>query len=189
MKLKVFRKKYDKKVKKKNSDSKWILLITVVSFVISFLLSLVSELIIPKANIFISVFLVLFFIFLGVIFDIIGVSITTADEKIFHSMASQKVKGSKLAIKLINKRDKASSFCNDVIGDICGVISGSCGLSIALKMANILAVDSFYLILISTGIISALTIGGKAIGKGFAVNKSNDILFEISKILSIFSKK
>lgn len=174
--------------KKNQKRSKWILFIITLTFIISFLLSLLSELIIPNANIFLCVFLVLFFIFLGIIFDIIGVAITTAEPKMFHSMASQKVKGSKLAIKLINKKDKASSFCNDVIGDICGVVSGSCGLSIAIKMSNLFNINSLYLVLFMTAIISTLTIGGKALGKSLAVTKSNDILYEISKLLSIFNK-
>lgn len=174
--------------KKKENKARWLLFIVCLTFVISFLLSLVSELIIPNANIFLCIFLVLFFIFLGIIFDIVGVAITTAEPKIFHSMASQKIKGSKLAIKLINKKDKVSSFCNDVIGDICGVVSGSCGLSIAMRLSSIFNVNSVYLVLFMTAIISTLTIGGKALGKGIAVKKSNDIVSEISKILGIFEK-
>lgn len=170
--------------KKKENNSRWILIIVVLSFVISFLLSLVSELIMPKANIFLCVFLVLFFIFLGIVFDIIGVAITTSEPKIFHSMASQKIKGSKVAIKLINKKDKVSSFCNDVIGDICGVVSGSSGLSIAMKLSDIFEINSLYLVIFMTAIISTLTIGGKALGKGFAVKKANDIVREITKYFS-----
>lgn len=174
--------------KTKKTDKKWVLIITIIAFSISFLLSLVSELIIPNASIIISIILVLVFISLGIIFDIIGVAVTTANSKVFHSMASQKIKGSKKAIKLINKKDKVSSFCNDVIGDICGVISGSCGLSIALKLSNILNINTLIITLITTSIISALTIGGKAMGKSFAVNNSNEIIYEFSKILSIISK-
>ncbi len=174
--------------KTKKTDQKWVLIITTIAFSISFLLSLVSELIIPNASIIISIILVLIFIALGIIFDIIGVAVTTADNKVFHSMASQKIKGSKKAIKLINKKDKVSSFCNDVIGDICGVISGSCGLSIALKLSSILNINALIITLITTSIISALTIGGKAMGKSFAVNNSNEIIYEFSKILSIISK-
>lgn len=170
--------------KKKENQTKWILFIVCLSFIISFLLSLVSELVIPNANIFLCVFLILFFIFLGIIFDIIGVAITTSEPKIFHSMASQKIKGSKLAIKLINKKDKVSSFCNDVIGDICGVVSGSCGLSIAIKISNLLDINSLYLVIFMTALISTLTIGGKALGKGFAVKKANDIVREITKYFS-----
>lgn len=37
-------------------------------------------------------------------------------------------------------------------------------------------------------IVAALTIGGKALGKGFAINKSNIILYEFAKVISIFYK-
>lgn len=129
------------------------------------------------------------FIFIGVIFDAIGLSVATADDKIFHSMATKKVNGAKQAIKLINQKDKVSSFLNDVIGDICGVVSGSCGLAISLKLANIIEINPVLVTIITTSIISALTIGGKAFGKTIAINNCNEILFEFSKFLSIFSKK
>jgi len=195
MKIKNFKdsysgepKKQDKK-KRIKADKKWLLIVTVLSFVISLCMSLVSELIIPNAVIAISVFLVLMFIFIGVIFDIIGLSVATADEKIFHSMATKKVKGAKEAIKLINNKDKFSSFFNDVIGDICGVVSGSCGLAISIKLSTLIGSSQIVTTIIITSIISALTIGGKAFGKSIAINNCNEILFEFSKFLSIFSKK
>lgn len=195
MKIKQFKEKYSKeprKQDKKNSqkaDTKWLLLITIISFIISFCLSLISELIIPNTIITVSIFLVLIFIFIGVIFDAIGLAVATADEKIFHSMATKKVKGARKAIKLINQKDKVSSFLNDVIGDICGVVSGSCGLAISIKLASIIGTSQILLTIITTSIISALTIGGKAFGKTIAINNCNEILFEFSKILSIFNKK
>ena len=195
MKIKEFKENYSKepkkqdKKKKTKTDSKWLLTVTILSFTISFILSLISELIIPNAFITISIFLVLIFIFIGVIFDIIGLSVATADDKIFHSMATKKVKGAKQAIKLINNKDKFSSFFNDVIGDICGVISGSCGLAISIKLAAIISSNQIITTIIITSIISALTIGGKAFGKTIAINNSNEILFEFSKILSVFQKK
>ena len=42
--------------------------------------------------------------------------------------------------------------------------------------------------LIVTALIAALTIGGKALGKSFAINKSNFILYEFAKIISNFYK-
>ena len=39
-----------------------------------------------------------------------------------------------------------------------------------------------------TAIISMLTIGGKAIGKGFAIDKSTKIIYFVSRILSVFKK-
>lgn len=190
--MKTFKEKYEIGVKKrhlitKKSDKKWVIKIIIMAFLISAVMALISELVIPNVFILISSLLIIIFIFIGIVFDIIGVAITTADSKIFHSMATKRIKGSKTAIRLINNKDKVSNFCNDVIGDICGVISGSCGLSIAIRLTS----NTNYLLLTTiliTSLISALTIGGKAMGKSYAVNRSNEIVFSFSKILSSFSK-
>ncbi len=176
------------KTKKEKRDKKWIIVVTILSFTISFIMALISELIIPNAVVSVSIFLVLVFIFLGIIFDIIGLAANTADPKIFHSMATKKVKGSKKAIELIKNKDKVSSLLNDVIGDICGVVSGSCGLAISITLASMLGTSKILTTILVTSIISSLTIGGKAFGKTIAINNANEIIFEFSKILNIFSK-
>ena len=103
-------------------------------------------------------------------------------------MATKKVKGAELGVRLIKKAPKVSSFCNDVIGDICGIISGSTGLTIAIIIAEKLNVPLLFVTLIITALIAAMTIGGKAIGKSYAINKSNVILYRFVKVLSIFVK-
>ena len=175
-----------KKLKKKNSNIKWIITITVLAFVISFVFSLVSELVLPKASMFLGIVLVIIFILLGIVFDIIGVAVSTADEKPFHSMAARKVRGAKVAVLLKKNADKVGSFCNDVIGDICGVVSGSAGAIIASSIANQTSLSPFLLSLIVTGLIAAFTIGGKAIGKSVAINQCNMILYEVAKVISYF---
>lgn len=194
MKTKKYKDEYGKepikkdKTKKEKQDHGWIITVTIVSFIISFLMALISELVIPNAVISVSIFLVLVFIFIGIIFDAIGLAAQTADSKIFHSMATKKVKGAKKAIELIKNKDKVSSLLNDVIGDICGVVSGSCGLAISITIANMTNTSKVLVTIIVTSIISSLTIGGKAFGKTIAINNANEIIFEFSKILNIFSK-
>ena len=117
-----------------------------------------------------------------------GVAVNSADEKVFHSMNSRKVKGSKVAVLFKKNADKVSSFCNDVIGDICGIISGAAGTTIAIGLADKLNVDLLFVNLTVAAVIAALTIGGKAMGKSFAMNKSDIILYEFAKIISIFYK-
>ena len=56
------------------------------------------------------------FILLGIVFDIIGVAVTAADERPFHSMAAHRTPGAREALGLIRKANKVSSFCNDVVG-------------------------------------------------------------------------
>lgn len=193
MKNKKYKEKYSNKTGKKPVKNKkiinynWIIKITSITFFVSLLFSLISETIIPNADIFISVVLVFVFIGLGILFDIIGVSITVADEKTFNSMAAKNVKGAKLAVKLIKNAEKVSSFCNDVIGDICGIISGS--TSIAVILANTFKWNLLLTSLITTALVASLTIGGKAIGKTFAINKSDVIIFKFSSFLSIFYRK
>lgn len=195
MKLKIFKEKYSKKVNKKPVknrklvDYKWIITVTLLAFFISLIFSLFSEGVIPNANSVVAITIILLFIGIGIVFDMVGIAITVADIKTFNSMASKQVKGAKLAIKLIKNNEKASSFCNDVIGDICGIISGSAGVA----LANIIATNfNFNLLIVSlliTATIAALTIGGKAMGKATAINKSTLILFRFSQVIANFYRK
>ena len=195
MKNKKYKEKYSNKAGKKPIKNKklvnynWIIKITVITFAISLIFSFVSETVIPNVNIFVGIILVLLFIGLGILFDIIGVSITVADPKTFHSMAAKNVRGAKLAVKLIKNAEKVSSFCNDVIGDICGIISGSTSASIAIILSNKFNWNLLAVSLIITAIVAAMTIGGKAIGKSIAINKSNSIIFRFSSILSLVYRK
>ena len=176
------------KIKKEHVDVSWIIKIVVIAFTISFALSFVSQMTIPKLSILLGVIVTLLFIFIGIIFDIVGVAVNSADEKVFHSMNSRKVNGSKVAVLFKKNADKVSSFCNDVIGDICGIISGAAGTTISIGLADKLNVDLLFVNLTVAAIIAALTIGGKAMGKSFAMNKSDIILYEFAKVVSIFYK-
>ena len=180
----------ERKEKKKNEvvDKKWVILIVCLSFVISFLMSFISQEAIPNISIIIGIILTLLFILLGIVFDIIGVSVTSSDEKVFHSMNSRKVKGANVAVKFKKNAEKVSSFCCDVIGDICGIVSGACGTNIALGLSHTYNVSLVITSMIVAAIIASLTIGGKAIGKGIAINKSNIILYEAARVVSVFYK-
>lgn len=195
MKLKKYKEKYSKKAIKKPVknkrlvDYKWIVTVTLLAFFISLVFSFISETTIPNANSILATIVILLFIGIGIIFDMIGIAITVADIKTFNSMATKQVKGARLAVKFIQNSEKASSFCNDVIGDICGIISGSAGVALANILSNTLNLNIFVVTLFITAIIAALTIGGKAVGKAFAINKSTFILFEFSKVVSVFYRK
>ena len=182
--IEVTRKK--EKIKKEKVDWKWIVTILFVSFFISLALSFISQMTIPKLPLAIGIIITLLFILLGILFDIIGVSVTTADEAVFNSMSSRKVKGASVAVKFKKNADKVSSFCCDVIGDVCGIISGASGTTIALILINSCHFNEILTTLIVAAVIASLTIGGKAIGKSFAINKSSIILYEFAKFVSTF---
>ncbi len=177
------------KVKKEKVNVKWIAQIALISFTISFGLSFVSEIAIPNLSVVWGILLTLAFVFIGILFDIVGVAVTGADEKVFHSMNSRQVKGSKVAVLFKKNADKVSSFCCDVIGDICGIVSGASASAVSVGLA---ATFNWNLLLVSltvAAVVASLTIGGKACGKSFAINKSDVILYEFAKIISIFYKE
>ena len=180
--------KKKEKIKKEKVDIKWIITIVIIAFIISFGLSFVANSTIPNLSLIFGIIITLLFIFIGILFDIVGVAVTSADEAVFHSMNSRKVKGANVAVKFKKNADKTSSFCCDVIGDICGVISGAAGTTICAILVSKYHTDLLLTGLVITAIISSLTIGGKAIGKSFAINKSDIILYEFAKIVSNFYK-
>lgn len=178
--------KKKEKIKKETVDKKWIIIIVYLSFTISFVFSLISQLTIPNLSLWLGILITLLFISIGILFDIIGVSVTSADEKVFHSMNSRKVKGASVAVKFKKNADKVSNFCCDVIGDVCGIISGAAGTTITAILVTKYNYNLLFTGLIIAATIAALTIGGKAMGKSFAINKSNIILYEFAKFISNF---
>lgn len=179
--------KLKKQKKKTSANYNWIVKITLLAFFISLLFTITSESVIPNVNLVFGILLVVLFIFIGALFDMIGVSVASASAISFHSMSAKKVHGASLAVKLIKNADKVSSFCNDVIGDISGIVSGSAGVIIASKLSNMYDLNLLLTTLIITALIASITIGSKALGKSVAINKSNYIVYEFAKVLSFFS--
>lgn len=173
---------------KEHADKFWIVKIILIAFIVALIFAIISETIIPKVNIILGIIILIVFIILGVIFDMVGVAVTAADPTPFYSMASRKVKCANIAVKLKKNANKVSSFCNDVIGDICGVISGSVGVIIATTLSQTFNMDKLAVSLFVTSIIAALTIGTKAMSKTYAINKANIILYKFSKFIYIFYK-
>ena len=167
----------------------WIIKVLLFTFLITLIVSGVSNYIASHTNIIILVVITIIITIIGILFDMIGTSVLTAKEANFHSMASYKVKGSKKGIKLIKNRSNIASFCNDVIGDICGIISGSMGAMIAIYLANSFKIDITITAVIVASLLSSITIGGKALGKKIAITKSDSIILFIGNILTKLSFK
>ncbi len=182
----------DRRREKKSKEKvnvKWIITIICIAFSLSLLLSLVADLIIPNVSLIIGLLITLLFILLGILFDIVGVAVTSSNESVFHSMNSRKVRGANIAVLFKKNAEKVSSFCCDVIGDICGILSGSAASTIALLLISKYSLAALPTTIIIAAVVASLTIGGKAIGKTFAINKSDIILYEFSKFVSYFYKK
>ena len=149
----------------KKSNNRWIIIVTLLAFVLSLIMSFMAGIILKNVTLIISIIVTFLFILLGIIFDIIGVAVTSGDEVVFHSMSARRVRGGKVGVKLIRNASKVSSICCDVVGDICGIISGSAGVTIVALIIKNTNINELLISLLVTALISSLTIGGKALGK------------------------
>ena len=170
--------------RERNKTIRWVVTIFLVTILVSSVISLASDVVMANSSMGIAFLILLLIIFIGIVFDIIGMAVATADEKPFHSMAARKVPGAQYAIHLLRNAERVSSICNDVIGDICGVVSGSASATIA---AQILSNFEFSwpnaVSLIMSALVAGLTVGGKAIGKTFAMNSCTLIVHTAGKII------
>lgn len=167
-------------------DTKWVGTIMPVSFALSVAMSYMSNEALNSAGTLLSFVVLFFFIALGIMFDMIGIAAASGTEREFHSMAAHKVRGAKEAVWMLRNAEKVSSICNDVVGDICGIISGATGALIAANLAAGLNGPMTVVVsLLVTGMISAVTIGGKAAGKGVAMAFSSKVLALCGRLLSV----
>ena len=175
-----------KEESKPRSYWRWVLRIFLMSVVLSALLSFASGVVLADAGYALAVAVLVAFVGLGIVFDIIGVAVTAADPKPFHSMAAHREKGAKEALYLLKNAEKVSSFCNDVVGDICGIVSGSTAAVIVLRLQSSFNTQSILISIAVTALISGLTIGGKAIGKRLALNRSTAVVFRVGRLMRVF---
>ena len=161
---------------KTKSAKRWILFIFLFTILLSGLFSFLSQELLNQAGLIAAFSVLLIIVMIGILFDIVGVAVTAADKKPFHSMAAQKIPEAADALRLLSNADRVSNFCNDVIGDICGVISGAAAATIAARVIlNFELTASTFLQLLFSALVAGLTVGGKACGKSFAIGCSNRI--------------
>ena len=170
--------------KERSKAIRWVVTIFIITILISGAISLISDEIMEHSAMPVAFLILLVIILLGIVFDVIGVAVTSADEKPFHSMAARKVPGALEAIKLLRNAERVSSICNDVIGDICGVVSGSASATIAVQVLQNFTFDASDVVsLVMSALVAGLTVGGKAIGKTFAISSCTTIVYSVGKLL------
>lgn len=179
-----------KQKKTKSSIKIWALKISAITLILAAGFSVASEFIIANLPLYAALIILMILISIGVFFDIIGSAVYSAEPAPFYAMASKKVRGAQQGIKLVQNSEQVSSFCSDVVGDICGIISGAAGAAIAVKI--IVGAHSSWDVWVSIGLsalVAAVTVCGKAFGKVLAKRKNKEIVLLIGKILSVFGSK
>ena len=163
-----------------HSKIKWFIQVFITTFILSICFSYISTYGVSNLNLVSSIIILIAVIVVGILFDIIGVAVTVANEQEFHAKATKKVDGAKTSIKLIKNAAKVANICADVIGDVCGVLSGAISAMISAKILEKTGANLQFII---SAIVASLTVGGKALGKEVANKNSTQIVHFVGIML------
>ncbi|NLY53011.1 MAG: hypothetical protein GX063_08955 [Firmicutes bacterium] len=156
------------------------------TFLISLFSSYASNTLLGVVPVLPSLCLLIGIITVGIAFDIIGVATTAASEVPYHAMAADKVPGSMQAMWVVRNAATIATLCNDMIGDIVGTLSGAVATGIALSITHRAgAVQQAVWVTFLVSGSAAVMVGGKALGKDFAIEKANDIVYGVGKFLYV----
>ncbi|MGM0365933.1 MAG: hypothetical protein ACQEP5_05300 [Actinomycetota bacterium] len=177
--------------KEKKSSGKirnWIIVITVWTFLLALALSFISETLIGNVNFISALIILITIVLIGVFFDVVGVAVTAAQEMPLNAMSAKKIKGAREAVELVKNADRVANFCNDVVGDITGIVSGAVGAAIVFRLlVGNPTMEKTLLSVVITGFIAALTVGGKALGKNIAIRNCNFIVLKSGYVVYLFN--
>lgn len=175
--------------KERRKALRWTVIVFFITIVVSFCMSWLSDAFLNGGGLIPAFLILLLIVAVGIVFDAVGVAVTSADEKPFHSMAARKVTGAREAISLLRNAGPVSSFCNDVIGDICGVVSGAASATIAGRVLSHFTFSRPQIVaLILSSLVAGLTVGGKALGKSLALSNCTEIVHTVGRLVAFFNR-
>ncbi|MCH5209672.1 MAG: Mg2+ and Co2+ transporter CorB [Oscillospiraceae bacterium] len=169
-----------------STSHKWTVIVLLLSFILSVFFSFITSAAMQSITIFFAFILLLVIIAVNILFDMVGTAVQSAEEKPFHSLASRKVPGARESISVIRHAPQLANMCCDVIGDIAGIISGATTALIVTELVAMFELKGMLPSLILTGLVGALTIGGKAMSKGISMQNGNSIVFIVGKMMYFF---
>jgi hypothetical protein len=173
------------------TNIKAVLVVFLLTFLLTISITVISKSVLQYIGLEFAVISLFLIMLLGVIFDIIGVAAAAAVEGPFNAMAANRVFGATTALRLVRSADKVASFCNDVVGDICGTVSGALVISVLFRFLQdypTYSSEGAMLSVFATGFVAALTVAGKALGKSFAIHRSTNIILFTGKMLASIEK-
>lgn len=167
----------------------WGISVLFISFVLTVIFSFFTEVAIKDSAAFICVIVLLVLLILNIGCDVLANAIISCKIDCFHAMASNKIKGAKRSVAFCRNATKLSSIFADVIGDICGIVSGAAGTALVVHIAASGTTGELIASISVSAVIGALTVGGKAIFKHFAIKYNKQIVFSFARFTTIFKKE
>lgn len=153
----------------------------------------ISQTLLSSMGIIVASIGICFFIFISVLFDMLGIAAASADREVFEKWQEEGIKGAEVGLNLCNHSEKVCSFCADVVGDICSTLCGAGGACIIVALTENIANETLIILtsIATSALIAGLTIFFKALMKERALKNSNKILLKLAKFLSFcyFDKK
>jgi len=161
------------------------LIVAFFTFFIALTVSIGTEALVKAVqNVWVAIVLLVIIIALGIFFDIIGTAAAAVSLPPFNARAAKKVFGAYQAVKIAKNASAVANYCNDVIGDIAGTLSGAVGAGIVIRLEQTSSLPDTVLIgAVMTSFIAALTVGGKSLGKNIAIARANNIIFRVAVVL------
>ncbi len=165
------------------TSNAWTVAVLFLSFILSVVFSAVTGSMLAEIDLVWAFSLLMGIIIINILFDMIGTATQTAQEKPFHSLAARRVSGAADSVNILRHAPQVANLCNDVIGDVAGIVSGGATATIVTQLILTFSLSGLWPSLLLTGVVSSLTIGGKAFFKTIAMKKSNNIIFFVGKII------
>ena len=184
-----FKKKKKNKKLKKYAWLIWGISVFFLSFALTVVFSFLTEVAVKDSEAFVCVLVLFILLILNITCDVLANAIMSCSPEAYHAMASKKIKGAKRAVTFCRNASKLSSIFADVIGDICGIVSGAAGAALVVHMASAGSTGKLIASILISAVIGALTVGGKALFKHFAVTFNRQIVFGFARFTTFFIKE
>jgi CBS domain containing-hemolysin-like protein len=154
-----------------------------VAIVVALLSAAVLEYLHPVAAVAVIVTLIV----LGILLDMVGLAAASASEAPFHARAAKGAPEARAAVQLIRHAEVVSSVCNDLVGDVCGTVSGGAVAALVLRLVLVRSrLDGQLLTALALSVVAAVTVGGKAAAKRFALDHADVVLRRAAAVITRF---
>ncbi|WP_083824280.1 hypothetical protein [Desulfosporosinus sp. OT] len=173
---------------RKRKSWKHLVIVFVGSFVIAAVVGISSELLMRRiSSLWIAALFLLAVIGVHIVFDVIGIAATAANEAPHHAKAANRVRGARQAVYLVRHADLVANMANDVVGDVTGTLSGVMAAAIVIDTIRLyptFGTKEIWLSTLMLALVASITVTGKAVGKSFAIQDANKIIAWVGSVFA-----